>query len=345
MSRLGPRPYAFERKAWHTDTHQRMRGSLVQEIFRVVNEIHNSSTKKNKEWQEKLPVVVLKAEEIMYSKANSEGEYMDLKTLWDRTNDAVNTIIRRDESVETGKLLQPCIEAALNLGCTPRRTKRSQRNCSPRCYLNSATQGNLMADSHCLARFTKPATANVIRSSFESPKYTDRDGYYTGFASEDGSLPSNNQCLPLEKYSVYPLYYGDDLKSEELRHGFGIFHKSISNTVEPAKMSVSHKLLSLDVDFSNKMNQIGVRKSYNKPYPGISCDLSLQLGSLSTPCLGRDQTQETDSIIAEWNRSPAIGKRLSSSHKSNRYDPLNSSLELNELMNVDAATRKRKMLS
>lgn len=37
-----------------------------------MNENHSSVTKKNKEWQEKLPVVVLKAEEIMYSKANSE---------------------------------------------------------------------------------------------------------------------------------------------------------------------------------------------------------------------------------------------------------------------------------
>lgn len=35
---------------------------------------------------------------------------MDLKTLWDRTNDAINTIIRRDESSETGELLPPCIE-------------------------------------------------------------------------------------------------------------------------------------------------------------------------------------------------------------------------------------------
>lgn len=35
---------------------------------------------------------------------------MDLKTLWDRTNDAINTIIRRDESIETGVFLQPCIE-------------------------------------------------------------------------------------------------------------------------------------------------------------------------------------------------------------------------------------------
>lgn len=39
---------------------------------RVVHEIHNSSTKKNNEWQEMLPVVVLKAEEILYSKASSE---------------------------------------------------------------------------------------------------------------------------------------------------------------------------------------------------------------------------------------------------------------------------------
>jgi len=37
-----------------------------------VNEIHSSSTKKKKEYQEKLPVVVLRAEEIIYSKANSE---------------------------------------------------------------------------------------------------------------------------------------------------------------------------------------------------------------------------------------------------------------------------------
>lgn len=39
---------------------------------RVVHEVHCPATKKNKEWQEKLPIVVLKAEEIMYSKANSE---------------------------------------------------------------------------------------------------------------------------------------------------------------------------------------------------------------------------------------------------------------------------------
>lgn len=35
---------------------------------------------------------------------------MDPETLWERVNDAINTIIRRDESTETGCLLPPCVE-------------------------------------------------------------------------------------------------------------------------------------------------------------------------------------------------------------------------------------------
>ncbi|XP_008779016.1 uncharacterized protein LOC103698748 isoform X2 [Phoenix dactylifera] len=109
-------------------------------MVRVANEVHSPFTRKNKEWQEKLPFVVLKAEEIMYSKANSEAEYMDLKTLRDRANDAIDTIIRKDETTESGDLLQPCIEAALNLGCIPRRASRSQRHSNPGCYLSSAAK-------------------------------------------------------------------------------------------------------------------------------------------------------------------------------------------------------------
>ncbi|KAM2257138.1 hypothetical protein ACFXTI_047418 [Malus domestica] len=74
-----------------------------------------SVTKKNKEWQKKMPLVVLRAEEIMYSKANSEVEYMNLDTLWDRANEAVNTIIRRDEGTEIGELLPPCVEGNIVL--------------------------------------------------------------------------------------------------------------------------------------------------------------------------------------------------------------------------------------
>jgi hypothetical protein len=35
---------------------------------------------------------------------------MDLKTLRSRVEDAVNTMIRRDESTENGQFLKPCVE-------------------------------------------------------------------------------------------------------------------------------------------------------------------------------------------------------------------------------------------
>lgn len=122
MPRPGPRPYECVRRAWHSDRHQPMRGSIIQQIFRVVRERHSVVTKKNKEWQQKLPVVVLKAEEIMYSKANSE----DPETIWDRVNDAIDTIITRDES-ETGQLLPPCVEGeTTNLGISIERHWKHQ---------------------------------------------------------------------------------------------------------------------------------------------------------------------------------------------------------------------------
>ncbi|KAJ6817554.1 uncharacterized protein M6B38_410805 [Iris pallida] len=167
MPRPGPRPYECVRRAWHSDRHQPVRGSLIQEIFssiqvnsRVANQVHNPRTQKNKEWQEKMPMVVLKAEEVMYSKANSEAEYMDLKTLWERTNDAIDTIIRRDDTTEAeGDLLQPCIEAALNLGCIPRRASRSQHHNNPGCYLSSTTGGE---STTAAASFLKIPDINML---------------------------------------------------------------------------------------------------------------------------------------------------------------------------------------
>ena len=48
---------------------------------RVVNDIHGFSTKKNKEYQEKLPLVVLRVEEIIFSKANFEVTFLLLRFL------------------------------------------------------------------------------------------------------------------------------------------------------------------------------------------------------------------------------------------------------------------------
>lgn len=196
MPRPGPRPYECIRRAWHSDRHQPMRGLLIQEIFRIVCEIHSQSTKKNNEWQEKLPVVVLRAEEIMYSKANSEAEYMDMNTLLDRTNDAINTIIRLDETTETGDFIQPCIEAALHLGCTPRKASRSQRNINPRCYLSqdSTNLDNVLSRQYQV--FMKP-----------NNNFGPRNLPVMTFRSSDVQEKRVVERCPDSKYSTYPLCY------------------------------------------------------------------------------------------------------------------------------------------
>ncbi|GAB4854578.1 hypothetical protein Ancab_023159 [Ancistrocladus abbreviatus] len=227
MPRPGPRPYECVRRAWHSDRHQPIRGSLIQEIFRIANEIHSPATKKNKEWQEKLPVVVLKAEEIMYSKANSEAEYMDLKTLLDRVNDAVNTIIRPTESTESGEFLQPCIEAALNLGCVPRRASRSQRNSSSRCYLSATTPDsthvlptdstNAREGNHKMNPLLMSSRPTVLRPVAMNSKClenelscitTELSFMSNKLHSIDACCPTLEASLPSSSHSVYPLYYG-----------------------------------------------------------------------------------------------------------------------------------------
>lgn len=40
---------------------------------------------------------------------------MDLSTLLARANDAIDTVIRRDKSTESGQYLQPCIEGKLKM--------------------------------------------------------------------------------------------------------------------------------------------------------------------------------------------------------------------------------------
>ncbi|KAK1426978.1 hypothetical protein QVD17_15660 [Tagetes erecta] len=227
MPRPGARPYECVRRAWHSDKHQPMRGSLIQEIFRVVNEIHSSATRKNKEWQDKLPIVVLKAEEIMYSKATSEEEYMDLETLRDRANDAINTIIKLDQSAETGDFLQPCIEAALNLGCTPVRTSRSQRNNPSTYYLNIRNTNLDLCPSNNLKKSTTdtPTTIAPLVSHYSQiPKPCSID---LSMFNPKPQIPNdrNNFCFlsphSTQKPSVYPLYYGNGIHVKDPKMSYG----------------------------------------------------------------------------------------------------------------------------
>ncbi|KAL3500893.1 hypothetical protein ACH5RR_039986 [Cinchona calisaya] len=311
MPRPGPRPYECVRRAWHSDRHQPIRGSLIQEIFRIVNEVHSSATKKNKEWQEKLPIVVLKAEEIMYSKANSEAEYVDVKTLWDRANDAINTIIRRDESTETGELLQPCIEAALHLGCTPRRSSRSQRNISPRCYLNpekpetvsaplsnleNKVQGNYATKYPFIPQCSNFLTAPLMNSpntciNYDNPVVQNNDLDYSKlpFSSKTYSPSSKHQSIPRQghsfssSYSVYPLYYGNQSHFQDSI--FKTSCKSNSNLMMTEdKKSVMEKHSTGGQDASNDTFQASPHYIFDTPH-GSGCDLSLRLGPLAAPCL------------------------------------------------------------
>ncbi|GLT25341.1 hypothetical protein SLA2020_004750 [Shorea laevis] len=346
MPRAGSRSYVCERRVWHSDMHQAMRGSLIREIFRVVHEIHSSATKKNKEWQEKLPVVVLKAEEIMYSKANSEAEYMDPKTLWDRTNDAINTIIKRDENTETGEFLQPCIEAALNLGCKPWRTLRSQRYSTQRCYLNTScqegeniVQGDHTINSQYITYSVKPTTMNMTHLGSES-----QDRY-----------PAVHNNTNSAAYG-FP-FASENVTSPEPQRGLGILPQSHPRKVEavgPAEVGVTQSLLSCDVYISNKITKVDVRDIPVKPHENV-CDLSLRLAPLSVPCLSAansdfQEIEGAGSTAQDWNKitdiSPPIGRKVSFLPRSNGYDPLNSCSDKSnvqgEWINVDAKMRKRK---
>ncbi|XP_021769353.1 uncharacterized protein LOC110733594 isoform X2 [Chenopodium quinoa] len=329
MPRPGPRPYECVRRAWHSERHQPIRGSLIQEIFRIANEIHSPSTKKKKEWQEKLPIVVLKAEEIIYSKANSEAEYMDPKTLWDRANDAINTIIRREEcSEDTGEFLQPCIE-----GCFPRRASRSQRNNHPRGYLTR-----------------NPDLSNVIEGNPKpSSSFVPHYSNFRGKEPQNLVLPvksclnsepflSSQNCLPgqgsfsSQSYAVYPLYYGSCSRPIEpqLKLGDHSTLRSVSNDRPEIDMSRNFSLCSEDstMNWSRQPN-ISINP------PNNECDLSLRLGFPSM------QGEKDAQINGFQEKVSVVGSKHESIERFSFYHKNNAGSR-DESLDVNLMVRKRK---
>ncbi|XVF88354.1 hypothetical protein PTKIN_Ptkin19aG0044100 [Pterospermum kingtungense] len=248
----------------------------------------------------------------MYSKANSEAEYMNPETLSDRVNDAINTIIRRDESTETGELLPPCVEAALNLGCHPVRASRSQRHCNPRTYLTPRVQEPVPAaprilDKGCderypqlspvqsgnqVTRLATNVTPNipVLQSNRHSYPFLPENcpsGYDQLMRMETNTPPNLGQ--------VYPLYYGLHYQYAESQSQTGspaqenIASKTIivgrpigTSIVERAEMgSLQNLFSSSDVDVGGKrIGQQDIRHTHEK-----SLDLTLRLGLFSDPCM------------------------------------------------------------
>ncbi|XP_027915530.1 uncharacterized protein LOC114174987 isoform X1 [Vigna unguiculata] len=303
MPRPGPRPYECVRRAWHSDRHQPLRGSIIQQIFRVVVDAHSPATMKNKECQEKLPAVVLRAEEIMYSKANSEAEYLNPDTLWDRLNDAINTIIRRDETSETGDLLPPCVEAALNLGCKPVRTSRSDRHNNPRTYLSPKYQpppsvplkpvvGNPLNYGKVTASAVSPIP--VPDSTHPSSKLMGSPSYHFS----EGLPSAHHQPLTMETRpslnmgSVYPLYYGYEAREPQPRTtprdtpcSDTIFvGRPVVQVPEPSGIVMWQSYS--DGKFRHAASRLAEENALvtQGEAPGRECDLSLRLGQCLHPC-------------------------------------------------------------
>ncbi|KAL8492813.1 hypothetical protein ACS0TY_024129 [Phlomoides rotata] len=313
MPRPGPRPYECVRRAWHSERHQPVRGLIIQQIFRFVHDNHSAATKKNKEWQEKLPIVVLKAEEIIYSKANSEAEYSNAETLWDRVNDAIDTIIRKDESTESGELLPPCVEAALNLGCVAMRASRSQRHNNPRTYLRPSNQESSDMSTKFLNENAHERNSNMIpaaqtsnssmlkmpgnvdssRLAWESNK---RITPNTSSFERPHSIFNKNNIevdfnTSLNKGSVYPLYYGTSFGHEVSQSGFREPKKPdsiiigvpvFSSMSVPAEKGCLQNFFPYHDDKNVAKETSEAASKINKGKgPDIGFDLSLRLGLFS----------------------------------------------------------------
>ncbi|KAJ7978947.1 Histone acetyltransferase [Quillaja saponaria] len=334
MPRPGPRPYECVRRAWHSERHQPMRGNIIQQIFRVVNESHSATTKKKKEWQEKLPTVVLKAEEIMYSKANSEAEYLNLDTLWDRVNDAINTIIRRDESTETGELLPPCVEAALNLGCVPVRASRSQRHSNPRTYLSPRPQESpgppktigeprsqlLPLQSGSPLHFAKSTTTISALPVSDSDKHANQNTNVRTPCCYPFSLENypagHNQLLTKETKtqlnlgSTYPLYYGTQYQTKDPQLSTIATANTCSKPIfigtpisttflEPGENGLMRNFLTCgSVEHVSNRTIYGTAIGTQEKTRGRECDLSLRLGLFSQPSMSSEKSSacETEDV-------------------------------------------------
>ncbi|MBA0817042.1 hypothetical protein Gohar_001638 [Gossypium harknessii] len=321
MPRPGPRPYECVKRAWHSETHQLIRGSMVQQILRLAIQTHSSATKKNKEWRDKILMVIVKAEEIMYSKANSENEYMNPETLWDRVNDAIDTIIRRDESTETGELLPPCVEeqvgrrdcnvciyvvlAALNLGCYPVRYSRSQQHCNPRTYLTPRAPEHVSlaprifdegSEESCpwLPPVQSVRIATDVNSNISVSQTYHR---WSHFLSEncpydcDQSTRIETNTSPIGQ--VYPLYHGIHHQNTQPLTGSPVCENIMSDTIfvgipigtSLAELGVngSSQNLFSSSDIGGKGDGLQDMKRTNEKSFLAECDLSLRLGLFSDP--------------------------------------------------------------
>ncbi|CAI9100820.1 OLC1v1038000C2 [Oldenlandia corymbosa var. corymbosa] len=286
----------------------------------------------------------------MYSKANSEAEYMDTGTLWDRVNDAVDTIIRKDESAETGEFLPPCVEAALNLGCVPVRASRSQRHSNPRTYLSPRTQESGSAASKFVCGNPNDRNTNLLPPQFGTQLNLENSGARCLVPESNGQTGPNlhNPAAPSFRRlkfpvgeqlnwkesnasfnvgSVYPLYYGTNFQPEISQLGFQEPHLSkdiiigtpVFATVEkPSEIGCIRSLLSADRNetVADRTKQPEFAEGVTESCEG-ECDLSLRLGLFSKTVFCATKGSANDSFGRGNSQEEGKIKAISSSAEKN----------------------------
>ncbi|KAK7327726.1 hypothetical protein VNO77_21815 [Canavalia gladiata] len=205
-------------------------------------------------------------------------EYLNPDTLWERLNDAINTIIRRDDTTETGDLLPPCVEAALNLGCKPVRTSRSDRHNNPRAYLAARNQ-------HPYSVSPKAVMTNPL-NFFPVLDHQNNYSLLDTFASVH-----HRQLLAVETNpslnfgSVYPQCYGFEAKeppqirSSNLGNTIFVGRPVIRPAREPSRMSLLDNLSGGGLlHVPNRIVKEASVSVLEAASRDRECDLSLRLG-------------------------------------------------------------------
>jgi len=187
--------------------------------------------------------------------------------------------------------------AALNLGCKPVRTSRSDRHNNPRTYLTSRNQQHPCS----VSPETVAGNALAFLPVSDSGQQTSRTSYslLNNFAAVHHYQPLAVETNPsLNLGSVYPLCYGVETQKPRLRiNNLGNTYSDtifvgrpvISPALEPSRMDPFETLSCGRVHYSpNRIVKETALSVAEEESPAGECDLSLRLGI----CL---QTKKTSS--------------------------------------------------
>lgn len=276
-------------------------------------------------------------------------------------------------------LLFPLCLATLHLGCTPRRSSRSQRNNTPTCYLNpeksvalsfpltnlgNRVQGNGATNCSVIPQSSKLLTTPTMNSSGTYISYdnsvikkNDSDNSKFPFSQKNLS-PGVNHLSPSfsSSCSVYPLYNYGNSKFQLEDSNCKIFCKPNYSLMKADKIGVMEKHSSCGQDASSVLSQADPQHISETP-PGSVCDLSLRLGPLAVPCTSAEDSwsQEVDDGALERCKVGSKANGLPSQSdkdfflfpKANAHDMFDcSSTKWNhktQNLDVKATLRKRKV--